>query len=167
MAFYTHCQSHQLNLCIVKTCSLPPIRNASGVISEITKFFNYSPRCQHFFEHVIESQSPKETKKLKDVFKTCWVQIIDSYTVFYDLHPSIIKTMESISMCSSKYGEWSWDPETLTKAIGFLHQLAGFEFLVTFNVVMKVLSSLRSLTVNLQKKSNDILAAYECVRCSA
>ena len=35
LALYTHCQSHQLNLCIVNSCSIPVIRNASGVISEI------------------------------------------------------------------------------------------------------------------------------------
>ena len=50
LAFYTHCQSHQLNLCIVKACSITQVRNASGVISEIAKFFNYSPKRQHFFE---------------------------------------------------------------------------------------------------------------------
>ena len=51
----------------------------------------------------------------------------------------------------------------MTKARGFLHQLVSFEFLVTFNVTMRVLSSLRSLTVKLQKESSDILAAYEHV----
>ena len=164
MAFYTHCQSHQLNLCVVKACSIPQIRNANGVISEIAKFFNYSPKRQHFFERIIDAESPNETKKkLKDLCKTRWVQRIDSYAVFYDLYVSIIKTMEAISTCSSEYGEWSWDTETLTKARGFLHQLVSFEFLVTFNVTMRVLSSLRSLTVKLQKKSIDILAAYEHV----
>jgi len=108
-----------LNLCVVKACSIPQIRNASGVISEIAKFFNYSPKRQHFFEHIIDTESPNETKKLKDLCKTRWVQRIDPYTVFYDLYASIIKTMEAISTCSSEYGEWSWDTETLTKARGF------------------------------------------------
>ena len=63
MAFYTHCQSHQLNLCVVKACSIPQIRNASGVISEIAKYFNYSPKRQHFFDNVIDVESPTETKK--------------------------------------------------------------------------------------------------------
>ena len=35
------------------------------------------------------------------------------------------------------------------------------QFLVTICITMRILSSLRSLTVNLQKKANDILAAYE------
>ena len=92
-----------------------------------------------------------------------WVQRIDFYTVFYDWYLSIIKEMESISVWGSEHGECSCDPETLKKARGFLHQLVSFEFLVTFNVVMKVLSSFNSLTVNLQKKSNDIVTAYEYV----
>ena len=166
LALYTHCQSHQLNLCIVKTCSLPKIRNASGVISEIAKFFNYSPKRQHFFEHVIESNAPTKTKKkLKDLCRTRWVQRIDAYTVFYDLYSSIINTMEHISTYSCEYGEtdWSWDTDTITKARGFLHQLNSFEFLLAFNITMRLLSSLRSLTVKLQKTSNDILAAYELV----
>ena len=29
LALYTHCQSHQLNICIVKACSVPHIRNAN------------------------------------------------------------------------------------------------------------------------------------------
>ena len=38
LAFYTHCQAHQLNLCVVKGCSIPQICNANGTISEIAKF---------------------------------------------------------------------------------------------------------------------------------
>ena len=118
LAFYTHFQSHQLNLCVVKACSIPRIRNASGIVSEIAKFFNYSPKRQHFFEHVIESVSPNERKvKLKDLCRTRWIQRIDSYSVFYDLYPAILKTMESTG--SSDYGEWSWDAETLAKVVSF------------------------------------------------
>ena len=65
------CQNSPVNLA-VKVCSVPRIRNANGVISEIAK---YSPKRQHFFERVIESESPNETnKKLKDLCKTRWVQ---------------------------------------------------------------------------------------------
>ena len=82
----------------------------------LQSFFKYSPKRQHFFERVIESESPNETKKkLKDLCKTRWVQRIDSYTVFYDLYRYIIQIMESISMCGFEYGQWSWDTETMTK----------------------------------------------------
>ena len=97
--------------------SLPQIRNAGGLVSEIAKFFNYSPKRQHFFEHVVEAEAPNESKKkLKDLCRTRWVQRIDSYSVFHDLYPSLIKTMEAISICSSEYGDWTWDSDTLVKA---------------------------------------------------
>ena len=39
----------------------------------------------------------------------------------------------------------------IQKANGFLHQLTSFEFLVSFSITMRIFSSMRSLTVNLQK----------------
>lgn len=84
-------------------------------------------------------------------------------TVFFDLYSSILTTTEQISTCSSVYGCWSWDTETITKARGFLYQCNSFEFVLAFNITMRFLSSLRSLTVKLQKSSTDILAAYELV----
>ena len=161
LALYTHCHSHQLNLCVVKACSIPQIRNVNGTISEIAKFFKYSPKRQRFFEHVICSVSPKEKRvKLKDLCRTRWVERINSYLVFYDLYPSIIKAMESINSCNTEFGSWSWDSETMTKANGFFHQVTSFEFLTVFSITMRVLSILRCLTVNLQKRSHDVLTAY-------
>lgn len=63
LALYTHCQSHQLNLCIVKACSLPLIRNTNGIISEIANFFNYSQKRQRYFEHVVNSITPATKTK--------------------------------------------------------------------------------------------------------
>ena len=165
LAFYTHCQSHQLNLCVVKACSVPQIRNVNGVVSEISKFFYSSGKRQRFFEHVIDKVVPSEKQvKLKDLCRTRWIQRIDSYLFFYDLYPAILKTMEGISICTLEYdGNWSWDSETIAKANGFLHQICSFQFLVSFSIAMRIFSSLRSLTVNLQKKTQSILTAYEHV----
>ena len=164
LALYSHCQSHRLNLCVVNACSIPQIRNASGVVSEIAKFFNNSPKRQHFFEDVVESVSPAAKKvKLKDLCRTRWVERIDSYLVFYDLYPAIIETMKAMDTCDPEYGNWGWDRETLTRANGFYLQLKTFGFLVAFSVAMRILSILRCLTINLQKKANDVLVAYEHV----
>ena len=38
MALYTHCQSHQLNLCIVKACSVPQIRNLMELFQRLPSF---------------------------------------------------------------------------------------------------------------------------------
>ena len=165
LAFYTHCQAHQLNLSIVKACSIPQIRNASQTISDISNFFSSSPKRQHFLEKVIEGCELDVGKKakLKDVCRTRWVQRVDAFIVFYELYFVIIKTMQAISTRNTEYGEWSWDDKTNTKANGFLGQLTNFQFLVSFYVTMTVLSSLRGVTVKLQKRSTDILRAYEQV----
>lgn len=153
-----------MNLCVVKGCSVPQIRNASGAISEIATFFNYSPKRQHFFKKVIESSADGvKTSKLKDLCKTRWIEPVDSFLAFYDLYPFIIHTMQAISTGSLEHGDWSWDPDTMTKANGFLHHITTFEFLVSFCVAMRLLSSLHGLTIKLQKQSKDILQAYEQV----
>ena len=52
-ATYIHCNAHVLNLAIVSSCSLPPIRNMAGNVMETAKFFNFSPKRQRLFEKVI------------------------------------------------------------------------------------------------------------------
>ena len=81
-----------MNLWVVNACSIPQIRNASGVISKIAKFFNYSPKCQHFFEHIIDAESP-ETMKLTDIL----------HRRLRPVH-FITKTMEAISTMSMASG---------------------------------------------------------------
>ena len=43
-ATYIHYNAHVLNLAIVSSCSLPPIRNMAGNVMETAKFFNFSPK---------------------------------------------------------------------------------------------------------------------------
>lgn len=68
-ALYVHCNSHVLNLVIVKACSLPTIRNMAGTITEIANFFNYSPKQQRCLETVIsmDQQIPPEARSVTSV----------------------------------------------------------------------------------------------------
>ena len=45
-AVYVHCNSHVLNLVLMKACTLPSVRNMSGTVPEIPNFFNYSPKAE-------------------------------------------------------------------------------------------------------------------------
>lgn len=49
------------------------------------------------------------------------------------------------------------------KASGFLHHITNFEFLISYSIAMRLLSSFCGLTINLQKQSKDIQLAYEQV----
>lgn len=161
LAFYSHCQAHQLNLCVVKGCSVPQIRNANGTLSEISKFFSSSPKRQHLLELIESDSDTAKRTKLKDVCRTRCIERIDAFLTFYDLYPVVVKTMEEITTRGNNFGDWSWDSDTITKANGFLHQITNFEFIVSFYVTMTLLSSLRGVTVKLQKRSQDVLMAYE------
>ena len=59
---------------------------------------------------------------------------------------------------------WNWDGETLTKANGFLFQLQSPLFLLSFKILLEVLTSLRGLTLKLQMEAIDVLYAYREVR---
>ena len=57
-----------------------------------------------------------------------------------------------------EFGHWSWDAETVMKASGFVHNVTS-PFLVSSRIIMVVLSLLRAVTVKLQGRSGDIIAA--------
>lgn len=42
LAFYTHCFSHSLDLCVSKACEVPEIRHMLGTVSSIINFFTAS-----------------------------------------------------------------------------------------------------------------------------
>ena len=55
------------------------------------------------------------------------------------------------------------DAATVRKANGFLPNICTFELLISSSIAMRLQSSLRSLTVKLQKQSKNILQAYDQV----
>ena len=168
MALYTHCAAHQLNLSIVAACKVQAFRNAESCIGEIARFFKFSPKRQCLFDKVMESMNPSpKAKKLKDACRTRWVERIDSYIVFLELIPSVHMTLQAISSpgeCESLGIDWNWDGETISKANGFLYQLESSSFLISFKILLEVLSSLRALTLKLQMQAIDVLYAYKEVK---
>ena len=165
LAFYVHCASHQLNLAVVSTCVIPCVRNAHLMISELSKFFAHSPKRQRLFDRVIDASNntAQQAKKLKDACRTRWVERIEAYEVFFSLFPDILMTLNAIVYPAEnhEFRQWSWDAETVTKANGFVHNLTSSPFLVSSRILMVVLSLLRAVTVKLQRRSGDIIAAYD------
>ena len=43
-ALYTHCTSHILNLCVVKSLDLRNVKNMMGLADSIARFFKNSPK---------------------------------------------------------------------------------------------------------------------------
>ncbi|XP_048588479.1 52 kDa repressor of the inhibitor of the protein kinase-like [Nematostella vectensis] len=63
----------------------------------------------------------------------------------------------------NKYGSWSWDQESRTRANGLLSTMSKFEFTITMITVMKCLSVVKQLSIQLQKRASDIYRAYSQV----
>ena len=71
LALYSHCNSHILNLCIVKVCSVQAIRNVLGTINQILSFFNQSAKRQHLLEQQIATVVVEtHNRKLNSLCKT-------------------------------------------------------------------------------------------------
>ena len=166
LAFYTHCASYRLNLAVVSLCSIVAVRDSLNTISELSRFFAFSPKRQAMFESVIEkSNTVISAQKLKDVCRTRWIERIEAYETFFSLFPSLIMVLQAM-VCSSahgQFGEWNWDSETTSRAQGFLHSITSSSFLVASSIVMDILSQLRVVTVKLQGRCTDIMNAYSLV----
>ena len=163
-AVYTHCNAHCLNLAIVHSCDIPMIRNMIGTVNEICSFFKSSPKRHELLAAVIKDICPHTRRiTLISLCRTRWVERHEAFEVFHSLFRAIVKTLEVIAnerVYLDEYGSWKWDQETRTKANGFLATIAQFKFIVTMITVMKCLSVLKPLSIQLQKRDSDIYKAY-------
>ena len=80
-AVFTHCHSHQLNLTICESCSVPLVRNALTQIKQISYFFNLSQPHEMPLEKNISIHCADARKKtLADVCQTRWVDhVMDTF----------------------------------------------------------------------------------------
>lgn len=166
-AVYVHCNAHVLNLCIVKTCQIPVVKDMNGIITELAQFFWNSPKRQRLLETVLEKDAP-QTKKthLKSLCRTRWVERHQAYETFCELYTHVTKVLEAMShgqLFAADYGDWSWDSETRNLANGFLHRITSFDFIVAFITTMKILAFVKPISIKLQKRSNDVIKAYGMV----
>ncbi|XP_022793276.1 52 kDa repressor of the inhibitor of the protein kinase-like [Stylophora pistillata] len=150
---YTHCNAHCLNLAIVHFCDIVMIRNMIRTLNEICYFIKFSPKRHELLAVVINIICPNTRRTtLTSPCHTCWVKRHEACEVFDSLFRAIVKTLEVMAnerVYLDEYGSWRWDQETCTKAKGFLAVVTQFQFIVTMNTVMKCLSLLKSLSMQL------------------
>ena len=88
--------------------------------------------------------------------------------VVCELLPAVLMTLQAMvspQQFQDLGSDWNWDSDTLTKANGFLYQLQSPLFLLSFKILLEVLTCLRGLTLKLQMEAIDVLYAYKEV-CS-
>ena len=167
LAVYTHCTGHCLNLVVGKSCSLPVIRNVVDKVKAVCMFFLNSPKRNNLLIEVVGKVShPTKRAPLIDLCKTRWAARHCAYEHFYSCYTSLVTCCEVIGLgqhkdtLSNDFCSASWDIESKKKAEPLLYALLDFDFIVGFLIVYNFLSHLSGITLKLQSRSSDIVAAY-------
>lgn len=162
LAFYTHCFSHSLNLCLSKACEVSSIKNMNGIIGTIATFFSYSAKrmdkLKHFIDTGNSNKSDHNTKKtkLKKLCETRWIDRHDSLITFKELYIYIISTLEHLE-------KYDTNPETSTKASLYVSAITKSDFLVSLEVAVTCFSYTIQLSQVLQSKQQDLSKALNDV----
>ena len=152
-ALYTHCSSHGLNLCIVKSTSISDVRNMMDIADKVARFFNYSPKRLLALEWHInqlhqEQAEVSKRKKLKELCKIRWVERHDAFEAFFELFNAILSCLEEMARSTLA----DWNRETISDAQSYVHSLTDFKYIVTLTISKSILSYTKGLGVKLQGK---------------
>ena len=161
-ALYINCFNPRFNLVIAKSCNIQKVQNLMGIIKEISYFFNLSPKREQFLKDVkklFDLDTAKE--KLIDVCLTRWVARIDGLVVFETFFTIIVYALEK--MKDNANPDIHFNDDTSTKASNLYKSCYNFDFVVALVITRSILSYTSAVTELLQKKSNDILQAYQLI----
>lgn len=89
LAFYTHCFSHSLNLCLSKACNVSSIKNMMGIVSSIALLFCLIQLREliNFKSNILDnSNNSKKKEKLKTLCETRWIERHDALITFKQLY---------------------------------------------------------------------------------
>ncbi|XP_057307823.1 zinc finger MYM-type protein 1-like isoform X2 [Hydractinia symbiolongicarpus] len=160
-AIYVHCNSHRLNLAVGKSCTISLVAHVMAKIKHISYFFNYSQKRQQSLMINIDKYSPTSKKtKLKDVCRTRWVERITGLDLFQELYVPIYITLEEMKLNLNR--QFNYD--TSKQAVGFFHQIANFEFLVTLVITRNVFDITLPVTQLLQNRTIDVMDSIELIQ---
>ena len=89
---------------IVKSCSVPEIRNCTDSIKSTTIWVKYSPKREVLLKAIAgECIYPASTQTLLNICITRWVESIDGWEHFSLAHPFLVKIFEVILYGSSDF----------------------------------------------------------------
>ena len=161
-AIYIHCNSHVLNLCIVKGLSIREIQNMMDFSDSVCRFYKFSPKRQASLEKFVDNEfvRTKTTKyKLKEMCRTCWVERHDAFEVFCELFIVVVKCLQNID----KNENGTWNRKTVSDARSLLKGILYFPFIVTLIITKNIMSYSKILSVALQGTSVDIVKAFRMI----
>ena len=125
-AVYTHCAAHRLNLCVVKSCSIPEVQRAMDTADSVSQFFSNSPKWQLLFEKwVAQLCEGEKHQKLKSLCKTRWVERHEAFEVFIDLFVPLVCCLEEMK------DSVEFNHSSRSDAQSFFFSLCRFSLIVT------------------------------------
>ncbi len=166
-ALYTHCAGHSLNLAILKSCSIPSIRNCIDEIKAFTWWVKVSHKRAGLLKAVVDSQV--QTTSRVPLLNTCitrWVENIEGWERFSLAHPFLIKMCEVILYGDSNfplYSDGSWTAEDKKNALAHMKALECFEFVFCLITLQRSLFYLKEGAVKIQATDNDIVSGVTTV----
>ena len=160
-ALYVHCHSHRLNLCVSNSCKVQPVRNMMDHVKDVSYFYNLSQNRQQCLElHVGEHCPGIKRKKLKDVCRTRWMEMISGLDVFEELFVAIVFSLSAMDINVDR----KYNAATSSKAHSFLKLLTSFDFIVSLVITRSVFDLTLPVIELLQGKSIDILDGFRLVQ---
>ena len=171
-AFYTHCTSHALNLCIAATCKEQNIQTILSQMTALSIFFKYSPKREKLLEYVVEKEthSCPQRKVVIGLCKTRWAERDIAFEHFYLAYPFIVKALEIINGTCQGIEAYpddikvGWETEARRDATAHLNALCNFGILIGVVALYRLLHPLAMITKCLQGKAVDIVKAFRDIQ---
>lgn len=150
-AFYLHCASHRLNLCVVHCLQLTSVSNMFSVVTSIANFFNFSPKRQKCLEDNVGKCADSLKKKLLPLCRTRWVERINALEVTVDLLKAVVQ-----SFCDMLENGKQWNRDTVNQASSLIKSI-DFEFIINLLTVQRIMAYTSGVTTALQKQGIDFI----------
>ncbi|XP_008188101.1 52 kDa repressor of the inhibitor of the protein kinase-like [Acyrthosiphon pisum] len=153
---YTHCASHRLNLTLLKACNVLPIKKLFSTVKEVCNFVRDSPKRVDLFKKVITEHLP--TSKSIILIKLCetrWVESHEAILRFSDMILPIIIFLEDVI--------GNTDGNILSKCNGLLQSVLNFEFILSLEVAVEILSITFPISRQLQNPDLDLTKCIEMI----
>ena len=166
-ALYTHCAGHSLNLAVLNSCSILPIKNCIDQIKSFTLWIKHSDKREGLLKAIVEKGTHPSTRSpLLNVCITRWVENIDGWERFSLAHPFLIKLCEVILYGDSDfplYSDGHWSPEDKRNALAYMRGIESFEFIYSMVTIHRSLLYIKEAVVKLQGKDKDIVSGVSVV----
>ncbi|XP_062505475.1 uncharacterized protein LOC134182112 [Corticium candelabrum] len=165
-AAYYHCASHQPNLAISKSSTVPDICCMLSYLKAVGDFFKYYPKRQLHLETTVSKVNVQRKSlgvtevsphKVRLMCETRWVERHTILVEFAEMHEPIVNCFETISRNSSR----EWNAKSVTKANELLKAILSDQFIAAFQTNLYFFVYTKPLSCLLQCSTQDILTAYK------